>query len=101
MIEYYLRSCIECGGKTIKQDVCSKCRQKAAHPGSREDFVTKNEFKATAIIEQSMTREQAEWLYNDALERLKINQEDQQAWHDKRRAFARLSREEVDTETLI
>lgn len=99
MIEYYLRSCIECGGKTIKEDVCSKCRQKAEHPGVK-NYITRSEVNANAITEQSMTLEQAEWLYADAMERLKVNQSDQEAWHDKRRAVARLSREEIDESTL-
>lgn len=100
MIEYYLRSCIECGGKTIKEDVCSKCRRKAKHPGVK-NYITRSEVNANAITEQSMTLEQAEWLYADAMERLRVNQTDQEAWHDKRRAVARLSREEIDTNTLI
>ena len=63
--------------------------------------MTRGKINARAEIEQSMDLEQAQWLYNDASERLSMNKDDQEAWHDKRRARARLEREEIKEDTLI
>jgi hypothetical protein len=91
----YLHECPECGRKAVKEEYCAKCRQKPRKPLSRAETNTR------AAIEQSMTKEQATWLYNDAVERLLINDTDQEAWYDKRRARARLFREDIDVNTLI
>lgn len=88
--------CSVCGNHTFKEEICYKCRVKPERTTtSLSDRLT------YATSEQEMTPEQAEQLYNDAMERLSIDHTDQQAWHDKRRASARLSREEIDTNTLI
>ena len=96
---YSEKACLECGGITRKEDVCSRCRQKKQH-ATRENFVTRRETNALVEVEQSMTLEQAEFLYNDSLERIKIDSEDAIAWHDKRRARARIDREEINEGTL-
>ena len=65
-----------------------------------KNFRTRAEINAQAEVEQSMTLEQARWLFNDASGRLLLNDKDQEAWFDKRRAIGRLNREDITEDTL-
>lgn len=92
-----IQQCTLCGGKSIGKDTCYSCRTKK----KTDKMVTRAETNILASIEQEMTLEQAQCIYDDAMIRLRVDDKDQEAWHDKRRAVARLSREEIDTNTLI
>ena len=65
-----------------------------------ETKMTRGKINAIAEIEQSMDIEQAQCLYNDTSERLSMNKDDQEAWLDKRRARARLEREDITEGTM-
>ena len=89
--------CSVCGQGTLKEEVCYKCRVRP----SQDLSMSRAEVNLRATIEQGMTEDEALDLYNDAMRRIKENEKDKQAWHDKRRAKARLFREVVDEATLI
>jgi hypothetical protein len=91
---YKKRLCRECDGITIAEDVCSKCRKK--NYVKKETHSSRAFINEQAIIEQSMTLDQAMWLYSDASNRLLIDDKDKKAWHDKRRARARLDLKDPD-----
>lgn len=88
--------CSVCGQGTLKEEVCYKCRVKP----SSDLSMSRAEVNLRATIEQGMTEDEALDLYNDAIRRIKENEKDQQAWHDKRRAKARLFRETAKSWSL-
>lgn len=90
---YDKRLCTRCDGITVRFDVCSNCRKKEVQ--KKEKPTSRAETDRKAEIEQSMTMEQARWLYKDAMHRISFNSLDMEAWRDKRRARARIFREDT------
>lgn len=79
----------------MKEDVCYDCRELKRHAHDKSEVVTRKQTDQKAIVEQSMTVDEAEFLYNDAIARLLVDDKDEEAWYDKRRAYARLNREDI------
>jgi hypothetical protein len=94
----YVRECMECGGKAIKQDLCYRCRGE-----KKEPFVSRAITNARADAILAITRE-------EALERLEIAKDairvlgvdcPEKVWQEMRQMKALLNRVKVDKETLI
>lgn len=97
MIENYLRACIRCGGKTIKEDVCSACRK-----APKGEYFTRAETNVMADAVLSTPREEAKKRYDEACYTIKILGGDapESVWQEKKQMLALLNREVIDQETL-
>lgn len=94
----YVRKCAECGGKSMKNEFCAKCRDK-----KKEPFISREMTNARAEAIISLPRE-------EALERLQTSKDairvlgvdcPESVWHEMRQMKAILNREQVTEETLI
>lgn len=94
----FVRECEVCGGKAIKQDVCSKCRAL-----DKEPFVSRALTNARADAILSITREEAKERLEIAKDSIRVLGVDcpEKVWREMRQMQALLNREEITEETLI
>lgn len=94
----FVRECMECGGKAIKQDICSKCRS-----DKREPFVSRALTNARADAILAITEEEAKERLEIAKDAIRVLGVDcpESVWREMRQMKALLNREKVDSETLI
>lgn len=95
---YSKKFCTDCGEITIKEDVCSRCRQKKQHL-SKENFVTRSETNALADEILSTPKEQAQSDYEFYKKLWKETGSDEHLYKWKQ-ARAILGREKITEDTL-
>ena len=100
MIEYYKRECEKCGSITIKQDICSRCRQKEQHPGNKEEYVSRKDTNRLADEILATPIEQAQSDYEFYKKLWKETGDDEHLYKWKQ-ARAILEREKITENTLI
>jgi len=104
MTENYLRACIKCGGKTIKQDTCSACRKRAAHqPREFQETRSMVNEKVDAILAESPlnAKKRAQELFSKISDINTPKRELEKLWHEYRQAKAIVNREVITENTLI
>lgn len=94
----FIRECMECGGKAIKQDICAKCRAE-----KKEPFVSRALTNARADAILAITREEARERLEIAKDSIRVLGVDcpESVWRELRQMKAILNREKVDSDTLI
>ena len=98
MNDYFIRPCIKCGGKTIKQDICSACRKREAHV-PRELAVPRAETNRLADEILATPKEQAQSDYEFYKKMWKETSSDE-ALYKWKQARAILEREDINESTL-
>lgn len=93
------KECLECGHITRKQDVCSKCRQKAQHE-PREFAVPRSETNRIADEILATPKEQAQSDY-EFYKKVWMETSDEEALYKWKQARAILEREDIKEDTLI
>ena len=97
MPEGYLRPCIKCGAKTIKEDVCSKCRLR---PETKVAVSRKDrETQAQELLSMAKEDAKKEYAYWNA--RWKGGDTSEEVRFQRSQMYALMTREDITEDTLI